>query len=58
MLGKNSDILDIKILQMVRLLKNGEELKLSKRTGKTRISGCYWGCNKVNKTNKVYNESR
>ncbi len=34
-LGKNSDILDIKILQMVRLIKNGEELKLSKRTGKT-----------------------
>lgn len=34
-LGKNSDILDIKILQMVRLLKDGEELKLSKRTGKT-----------------------
>lgn len=35
MLGKNSDILDIKILQMVRLIKDGEELKLSKRTGKT-----------------------
>lgn len=34
-LGKNSDILDIKILQMVRLIKDGEELKLSKRTGKT-----------------------
>ena len=27
--------LNIKILQMVRLIKNGEELKLSKRTGKT-----------------------
>ena len=35
MLGKNSDILDIKILQMVRLIKDGQELKLSKRTGKT-----------------------
>lgn len=34
-LGKNSDILDIKILQMVRLIKDGNELKLSKRTGKT-----------------------
>ena len=35
MLGKDSNILDIKILQMVRLIQNGEELKLSKRTGKT-----------------------
>lgn len=35
MLGYNSDILNIKILQMVRLIKDGEELKLSKRTGKT-----------------------
>ena len=34
-LGKDSSILDIKILQMVRLIKDGEELKLSKRTGKT-----------------------
>lgn len=34
-LGKDSSILDIKILQMVRLMKDGEELKLSKRTGKT-----------------------
>ena len=34
-LGYNSDILDIKILQMVRLLKDGEEVKISKRTGKT-----------------------
>ena len=33
-LGKDSNILDIKILQMVRLIKDGEELKLSKRTGK------------------------
>ena len=34
-LGKDSNILDIKILQMVRLLKDGEEIKVSKRTGKT-----------------------
>ncbi len=33
--GNNPDILDIKILQMVRLIKDGEEIKLSKRTGKT-----------------------
>ena len=35
MLGYDSGILDIKILQMVKLLKDGEEVKLSKRTGKT-----------------------
>ena len=34
-LGKDSNILDIKILQMVRLMKDKEEIKLSKRTGKT-----------------------
>ena len=34
-LEKDSNILDIKILQMVRLIKDNEELKLSKRTGKT-----------------------
>ena len=34
-LGHDSSILDIKILQMVRLLKDGEEVKRSKRTGKT-----------------------
>ena len=34
-LGYDSDILDVRILQMVRLLKNGEEVKISKRTGKT-----------------------
>lgn len=34
-LGYDSNILNIKILQMVRLIKDGEELKLSKRTGKT-----------------------
>lgn len=35
MMDKDSGILDIKILQMVRLIKDNEELKLSKRTGKT-----------------------
>ena len=35
MLDKDTNKLEIKILQMVRLIKNGEELKLSKRTGKT-----------------------
>ena len=35
MLGSDSNKLDIRILQMVRLLRNGEEVKLSKRTGKT-----------------------
>jgi len=34
-LGEDSNKLNIKILQMVRLIKDGEELKLSKRTGKT-----------------------
>lgn len=34
-LGHDSNILDIKILQMVRLIKDNEEIKLSKRTGKT-----------------------
>lgn len=34
-LGEDPDKLDIKILQMVRLIKNNEEVKLSKRTGKT-----------------------
>lgn len=35
MLNYQSNILDIKILQMVRLIKDGEEVKISKRTGKT-----------------------
>ena len=34
-LGYDSSILDVKLLQMVRLLQNGEEIKISKRTGKT-----------------------
>ena len=34
-LGEDPNKLDIKILQMVRLIKNNEEVKLSKRTGKT-----------------------
>ena len=35
MMGEDSDKLTVKMLQMVRLLKDGEEIKLSKRTGKT-----------------------
>ena len=34
-LGEDSDKLEIKILQMVRLIKDGAEFKLSKRTGKS-----------------------
>ena len=34
MLDKDSSKLDVEILQMVRLLKGGEEIKMSKRTGK------------------------
>lgn len=32
-LGYNPDALDIQIVQMVRLMENGEEVKMSKRTG-------------------------
>lgn len=35
MMGYDPEKLDVKILQMVRLLREGEEIKLSKRTGKT-----------------------
>lgn len=34
-LGYDTNKLDIKILQMVRIIKDGKELKLSKRTGQT-----------------------
>ncbi len=34
MMGKNPDKIDIEILQMVRVIQNGEELKMSKRSGK------------------------
>lgn len=34
-LGYDTSKLDVKILQMVRIIKDGEEIKLSKRTGKT-----------------------
>lgn len=34
-LGYNPDKLDIKILQMVKLIRDNEEIKMSKRTGKT-----------------------
>lgn len=33
-LGKDPGMLEIKIMQMVRLIENGEEVKMSKRTGK------------------------
>ncbi len=35
MLGYDTNKLEVKILQMVRLIKDNQELKLSKRTGKT-----------------------
>jgi len=34
-LGYNKDKIIVKLLQMVRLLRNGEEIKMSKRTGRT-----------------------
>lgn len=34
MVGGNSDLIDVEILQMVRVLENGEEIKMSKRSGK------------------------
>lgn len=34
MVGGNSDLLDVEILQMVRVLEDGEEVKMSKRSGK------------------------
>lgn len=32
--GGNPDLIDVEILQMVRVLQNGEEVKMSKRSGK------------------------
>lgn len=34
MVGGKSDILEVEILQMVKVLQNGEEVKMSKRSGK------------------------
>ena len=34
-LGYNKDKLEIKLLQMVKLIKDGQEIKMSKRTGET-----------------------
>lgn len=34
-LGYDKNKLDVKLLQMVKLIKDGEEIKMSKRTGKT-----------------------
>lgn len=33
-IGGNPDLVDVEILQMVRVLQNGEEIKMSKRSGK------------------------
>ncbi len=33
--GYSKDVLDIELIQMVRIFQDGEEIKLSKRTGKT-----------------------
>lgn len=34
MVGGNANLIDIEILQMVRVMENGEEVKMSKRSGK------------------------
>jgi arginyl-tRNA synthetase len=34
-LGKEKEKLDVKLMQMVKLIKDGEEIKMSKRTGET-----------------------
>lgn len=34
MVGGNSNLIDIEILQMVRVIENGQEVKMSKRSGK------------------------
>ena len=34
MIGGNSNLLDVELLQMVRVLEDGEEIKMSKRSGK------------------------
>ncbi len=34
MVGGNSDLLDVEILQMVRVMEDGQEVKMSKRSGK------------------------
>ncbi len=34
MVGGNAQLLDVEILQMVRVIENGEEVKMSKRSGK------------------------
>ena len=34
MVGGNSNLIDVEILQMVRVIENGEEIKMSKRSGK------------------------
>ena len=34
MIGGNPNLIDVEILQMVRVIQNGEEIKMSKRSGK------------------------
>ena len=34
MVGGHSNLIDVEILQMVRVIENGEEVKMSKRSGK------------------------
>lgn len=34
MVGKQSDVLEVEILQMVKVIQNGEEVKMSKRSGR------------------------
>lgn len=34
MVGGNADLIDVELLQMVRVMENGEEVKMSKRSGK------------------------
>ncbi|MBR2891684.1 MAG: arginine--tRNA ligase [Bacilli bacterium] len=34
MIGGNADLIDVELLQMVRVMENGEEVKMSKRSGK------------------------
>jgi len=37
MVGGKSDLLDVELLQMVKVLQNGEEVKMSKRSGKAIV---------------------
>lgn len=39
MVGGKSDLLEVELLQMVKVLQNGEEVKMSKRSGKAIVLG-------------------